>query len=394
MSRFPHLPETFILREMDALENLGWQIGLYPLILQKQTVVHDEAMPWLDRIPTGNIFTANLRLCFRKPGMYLSLFFCIFIKNLRSMGFLVRAIVLFPKAVWMSESMLVENIQHVHAHYATHPALAAWIIHRITGLSYSVSVHAHDIFVDQTMLKTKLNKASFIVAISDFNRKFLEECVGSFARAKTQVIHCGIDPQRYLPPQTKYQQGWPFEIVNVGSLQDYKGQIYLLEACAILRDQGVPFRCRVIGEGEQRRALENYLEAQELTHHVELLGALTQGQVADILAEAHCYVQPSIVTSSGKMEGIPVALMEALAMEIPVIASEISGVPELVIPGETGYLVPPADARAIAKAIRRYQSDYDKARQMATKGRNLVLDQFQLGRNIRLLASLFDDVIN
>ena len=167
VSRFPHLPETFILREMIQLERLGWQIDLYPLIIQKQDVVHEEARPWLGRAHTVPwlsmaLLVANLRRFVKRPGQYLSLLWRVVRENLGSLKFLVRALLLFPRAVWMAERIQAQGIGHVHAHYATHPALVAWLINQMTGITYSVTVHAHDIFAEKPMLATKLHDSVFI----------------------------------------------------------------------------------------------------------------------------------------------------------------------------------------------------------------------------------------
>ena len=177
MSRFPHLPETFILREMIALEQLGRQIELYPLIIQQQALVHKEALPWMERahsIPwlSGDVLTANLRCALNRPDRYFSLLWRIFRENLSTPKFLIRTLVLFPKAVWMANKFKEDGISHIRAHYATHPAFVAWVINQLTGIPYSVTVHAHDIFVDKPMLATKLRGAEFVVSISEFNRDY------------------------------------------------------------------------------------------------------------------------------------------------------------------------------------------------------------------------------
>jgi colanic acid/amylovoran biosynthesis glycosyltransferase len=395
MSRFPHLPETFILREMIALEQQGWQIALYPLIVQQQVVVHAEAQDWVkraNRIPwiSGAVLAANLRQFIKHPAQYASLWFRMFLGNLPSPKFLARALLIFPKAVLMAERMQAEGVTHIHAHYATHPALAAWIIHNLTGIPYSITVHAHDIYVDQTMLEPKVREAKFVAAISEYNRQFLGKHLGPWAVGKTHIIHCGIQPERYLPALQK--GSGTFEMVSIGSLQPYKGQRYLIEACKILQERGLNFHCRIIGGGELKSELEALIAEKNLGGIVELTGPLPQGTVTEILPQAHCYVQPSIITASGKMEGIPVALMEALACALPVVATDISGISELVRPGQTGWLVPPEDPQALAKALAAVQANREEAERMAQSGRELVLKEFDLSRNVKRLSALFSAI--
>ncbi|MCP4423931.1 MAG: glycosyltransferase family 4 protein [Chloroflexi bacterium] len=396
MSRFPHLPETFILREMNQLSTLGWPISLYPIVNQEQSIIHPSAERWLSQVKKAPLMSkaivaANGRAFIKNPWRYGRIWLQSIVENLSSPKFLSRTLAMLPKAVYFAEMMQAEGITHVHAHYASHPALMAWIIHQLTGIPYSVTVHAHDIFVKFNMLHTKLKGASAIVAISEYNRAHLKRILGDWVTSKTHIIHCGIDMNSYKPPQTKKELS-TFEIINIGSLQPYKGQQYLVQACAILRDQGIPFRCRIIGEGEGRDALTTLINDLDLADKVILLGAQTQDAVMALLPTAHCYAMPSIITPEGKMEGIPVSIMEAFASGLPVIATELSGIPELVQPGKTGYLVPPENAEALAgQLVEIYQNPAD-AMAKAKKGRALVAQSFELTQNVQQLSDLLESL--
>ena len=395
VSRFPHLPETFILREMISLEQLGWQIELYPLIIQRQEVIHQEARPWLARAHTVpwtslSLLKANLMRLFRDPRRYLSLFLRAVRENLHSPKFLSRALLLFPRAVWMANRFQIEGINHIHAHYATHPALVAWLINQLTGISYSITVHAHDIFAEKPMLATKLQDSVFISAISEFNRKYLTDMFGAWVQQKTQIVRCGIDPAYYGNRNGSHADSrGSLEIISIGSLQPYKGHIYLVKACRELHKRGVPFRCRIVGGGELHPLLERGIQENQLSGLVELMGPRTQDEVSQLLQTANCYVQPSVITPSGKMEGIPVALMEAMASGIPVIATSISGIPELVRNGDTGWLVPPEDVEALADALEQIYNNPTEAHKRAQSGKRWVLSEFELVSNVKKLSSLF-----
>lgn len=394
VSRFPHLPETFILREMIHLEKLGWLIELYPLILQRQEVIHEEARPWLMRahkVPWFSIalLKSNLARAIKNPRQYFGVLSRVIRENIQSPKFLARAILLFPRAVWMADEFKKQDITHIHAHYATHPALVAWLIHQFTGIPYSVTVHAHDIFVEKPMLATKLHDSIFISAISEFNRNYLADMFGPWVNEKTEIVRCGVEPSYYRHANGNGKSN-QLEIISVGSLQPYKGHIYLLRACAELMRRGIPFHCQIIGGGDLRSMLEHAIQENNLERHVELLGPRKQDEVSRYLRTANCYVQPSVVTHTGKMEGIPVALMEAMATGIPVIATAISGVPELVRPGETGWLIPPEDVGALAEALSEIYVNPAEAARRADLGQKWVLEEFELSSNVRKLASLFD----
>ena len=397
MSRFPHLPETFILREMTEMERLGWSIHLYPLMLQQQTIVHPEAHRWLATAQSSPFFSrtvlgATSKTLVKQPRTLLAILGRTVAEYWRTPSELVRALALLPKALTMAHQMQTAGIAHIHAHYATYPAFAAWVIHRLTGISYSLTIHAHDIFVSQTMLQAKLQAASAVVVISEFNREFIAQHVGDWVRAKTHVIHCGINPANYSHRQDSPATTTRFEILTIGSLQPYKGQPFLIGACALLRDQGLDFRCRIIGGGEDHALLQDLITQHNLGQHVELLGGQPEDAVARLLPTADCYVQPSIITESGKMEGIPVALMEAMACGLPVVASELSGIPELVRPGETGYLVPPADSVALAAALAHVAANRVEAAERGANGRQRVLDEFNLQTNVAQLSELLERI--
>lgn len=397
VSRFPKISETFILREMIAVEQKDWEISLFPLILETPTVIHPEAKLWLDRLHyypwfSLDVVVANLLQFFRAPFLYTSLWFTIIWQNIASLKFLVRAVLILPKAVRIAAEMSQRDISHIHAHFATHPALVAWVVHKLTGISYSVTVHAHDIFVDRSMLDLKMRNAVFIAAISEYNREFLVQHLGDWVREKTHIIHCGIQPVLYAG-SAGIKNDSRFDIVSIGSLQPYKGMEYLVMACALLRARSIPVYCRIIGEGEERTMLEGLIARHDLSHSVELLGAMGQADVASVLSEAQVYVQPSVITSSGKMEGIPVSIMEALATGLPVVASQLSGIPELVIPNETGYLVPPADAKILADTLEHIYHNPVEANSLARTGQKKVFREFELDANAQKLSLLFQQTL-
>ncbi len=394
MSRFPHLPETFILREMSELERQGWTVALYPLVVQAQAVAHAEAAHWLPEVRhvpfvSGAVLAGNGRAIRQHPVTYLRLWGQTIAGNVSDPNMLLRACALFPKAVQAAAQMQAEGVNHIHAHYATHPAFFAWLIHQLTGISYSLTVHAHDIFVRTAMLEAKLRAASFVVAISDYNVAHLSRIVGPWVREKTAVIHCGITPELYQSRSAPARSGQPLEIINIGSLQPYKGQAFLVQACARLKQAGIPFRCRIIGGGAEQASLLSLIEQLGLQEQVQLLGPLPQEEVAALLPTATCYVQPSVIMPSGKMEGIPVSLMEALACAVPVVATNLSGVPELVQDGQTGVLVPPADVGSLALALQGVYEAPEAAFATAVAGRELVLNAFHLQHNVTELAALF-----
>lgn len=395
MSRFPRLTETFIVSEILAMQELGVDVQLYPLLRENAAVVQPDARALVDRARfqpflSWAILRSNVGMLVRRPMTYLGTLAAVLRMTWRSLNFLVGGLGIWPKMVHNAAAMQRAGITHVHCHFATHPALAGYMIHRLAGIPYSFTAHGSDLHVDRRGLAAKVAEAAFVVAISEYNRNLiLEETRGRWAD-KVVVIHCGVRTDRFRPRDEPARAGGPLTVVCVGTLHEVKGQTHLVDACRILRDRGIAVRCMLIGEGEDRPRLERQIEEAGLGDVVTLMGAATQTEVAETLAAADVLVTPSVPTASGKREGIPVVLMEAMSSGIPVVASDLSGIPELVVDGESGMLTPPGDAAAIAAALERLAADPGLRQQFAERGRERVLRAFDAHTNARALAELIE----
>lgn len=396
LSRFPSVTETFILREVDELERQGQRVRLVPMIHDTPPVIHQAALAWIDRAlytsyVSPRIAAANLRALFRKPGRYLSLFARLVAGTLTKPGTLARTVAVFPKSVFLAEELAREGIRHIHAHFATHPATMALIVASLSDITFSITVHAHDIQVDRSLLRWKLRETRFVRSISAFNKRFLEELYPDETRGKITVVHVGIEPEKYEANARRFSATATDipKILCVAAHRPYKGLPVLIEACRILRDEGLTFRCAVLGHGPMRDELEAQIRAQHLGEVFHLLGAQPENVVAEMMGEATLFVLPSIIAADGQMEGIPVALMEAMASARAVVSTRISGIPELVEDGVSGLLVEPGDARALASAMRVLLADRERARQMGLRGQEKVRAEFTLPDCVaRLLARL------
>jgi len=387
MSRFPLLSETFILREMIEVEKQGHEIVLYPLICQDQAVTHEEAKKWALRannIPfiSLEIFRENVKALLQNPIQYISLLWKIFWDNLSSFDFLTKGLYLFPKAVYTARQLKLEGVDHIHAHYATHPALLAWIAHKLTGITYSITIHSHDIYDCHVMLEPKLKDALFIATISNYNVEYMTNLLGPWVREKCRIVRCGIDSSKFIVSQK--EQGNIFDIIQIGTLHWKKDQITLIKTMAELRDRDIPFQLTIIGEGEERANLEAEIKKQKMEGVVKLAGAKTQAEVAHLLPKANCYIQSSV------SEGIPVAIMEALACELPVVATNITGIPELVIHEKTGLLAEPGNIKSLADALQAIYLNPFQAKEMGKQGRAWVIEEFDLETNAKKLVAYFD----
>jgi glycosyltransferase involved in cell wall biosynthesis len=390
-SRFPKLTETFVLFEVLGLERSGAEVAFYPLVRERAAVVHPEAHAVVDRahfLPflSWPIFLSQVHFLRRRPRAYLGALGALVKGTFGSLNFFVGGIGIFPKVAHAARAMEEEGVEHVHCHFSTHPAVAGFVIHRLTGIPYSFTAQGSDLHVDRHMLCEKVAEAAFVVAISAYNRDLiLREC-GEPWREKIVVIHSGIETDFFEPTNTHRSDG-RFNVLCVGTLHEVKGQTYLIDACRLLSESGVEFTCQLVGEGRDRPALERQIAAAGLKGRIQLLGQRTRAEVLELLGAADVLVAPSVPTKQGKREGIPIVLMEALATGIPVVASDISGIPELVEDDRTGLLVPPRDSAALAGALQRLREEPALARRLGSAGRDMVVREFDAYANAGRLAS-------
>jgi glycosyltransferase involved in cell wall biosynthesis len=285
--------------------------------------------------------------------------------------------------------MRAEGVQHVHAHFASHPAAVAYVIGRLTGIPYSFTAHGSDLHRDRHMLKEKVLASEFVASISEYNKRIIVSECGEEAKSRVAVVHCGVDTSVFSPTERVAAVGEPFSILCIGTLHEVKGQTYLVEACRILREKGIDLKCHFVGDGPDQAALEKQVAVAGLRDHVVFHGRRSRDEVAALLAQADVVATPSVPTSDGRREGIPVVLMEAMGSGVPVVASDLSGIPELVRDGKSGLLFPPGDAEQLAAALARLNADPALRARLAAEGRRTVVEEFDQQRTAKTLIGLF-----
>ncbi|MCW3040276.1 MAG: glycosyl transferase, group 1 [Solirubrobacterales bacterium] len=393
VSRFPHVTETFIVRELDGVRaELGGDIELFSLFPPVDPTVHPAAERWEARLhPSVRMHAAAAALAWwlgRRPVRTMSSALAIMREHARAPRKGLRSLVAFAIACAHAREARNLGTRHVHAHYATYPALAGWTLHRLNGTTFSFTAHAHDIYLDTSFLRRLLHDAAFAVPISGFGRGILEAHGGRPEQLHT--VHCGVDPGRYaFTPRTLPADG-PVRVLCVASLQPYKGHRYLLQALA---HQGPPIdriHLELAGRGELREELEALAVDLGLGHRVTFLGPQTEPEIAAALARADAFVLPSIVVpGTGFTEGIPVSLMEAMAVGLPVIATRVAGVPELVVDGETGLLAEPGAPESLQATFTRLLEEPAAAKaERAHAARAKVEREFDVRESARRMAAL------
>lgn len=397
LDMFPVYSETFILREILEVQRRG--IGVTVLARNDTTghpiygnVVHPEAealRPHVRYLPPLTDETTRLK----KLLLHLYFFVRAPRRYLRALGYARSAdattYIMFKSAPYYAMLLKRLGVTHLHAHFALGSCHLAMMISLVSGIPYSFTVHAHDIFIRGLALRLedKVRSARFVACISDYNRRTLLDLCPKADPGRLPVIHCGVDIDRYRPASAANRER--LMIVSVGRLVEHKGFRHLVRACALLKTRGLRFVCRIIGDGLQRTELDRLIEEADLRDCVELAGAMTQEAVGAALRGADLFVLACAVEENGVADGIPVALMEAMALEIPVVSTRVSGIPELVKDG-AGLLVDPEDPEALANAIEQTArlSARDR-REIGRGGRAVIEKEFNLAVEVERLAALF-----
>jgi glycosyltransferase involved in cell wall biosynthesis len=295
---------------------------------------------------------------------------------------------LIPQAVYLGLRLEERGTPRLHAHWASYPATMGLVIHRLFGIPFSFTAHAYDIYMVPYLLRSKVNEADFVVTCAQVNARYLEQLAGDQASPNVVVNYHGVSLDRFRPVNRNGTSAPKLRtLVTCGRLEPYKGHHVLLQACARL---GPDVRCVIVGEGPQQGRLQALAAELGIAERVELTGPLPQAELARRYAEADVFVLASVVLErSGKRDVIPNVLAEAMAMELPVVATDISGIGELVTNGVSGRLVPPNDPEALAAVLRELLADPAQCRRLALGGRDKVRRDFDREINIKELAQLF-----
>jgi glycosyltransferase involved in cell wall biosynthesis len=280
---------------------------------------------------------------------------------------------------------------HLHAHFLHSPAAIAFIAQKISGQRYSVTGHAKDIYTTLPQnLRMRCRDAQFVTTCTAANREHLIS-VTELDPSKIHLCHHGVDVNMF---STMANQAVPGRILSVGRLVPKKGFDVLLRACGILARSGREFELRIIGGGPGKDELASIADQEGIAERVEFVGSRSQHEVAAELALAEIFALAPVIMPDGDRDGIPNVILEAMATGVPVVASGVSGIPEVVVDKVTGRLVPEKDPECLAVAIAELLRDTDERKRLAAAGRALVLDDWQWEQAVVPLARLLNDAIH
>lgn len=392
VSRYPAISHTFILREVLALRELGFDINVASINsvdrpvaeLTKEEENEVTRTFYVKQLSAPKVAWEHGCSFIRNPSRYMrSLVFALRLGE-SDLKRILFGFFYFVEAVLLARWMRQSNTTHLHVHFATPASTVGLITSHLTGASLSITVHGPDEFYDvkQYRLLAKIQGCSFLCTISKFASSQLMKLSPVEEWDKFEVTPLGVDPEKF-PPRPNNAENGHFEILCVGRLAPAKGQHILIRALELVVKQKGNVRVRFVGDGPDRRSLENLAQQTGLADRVFFEGSVNQDRIREFYNRADVFVLPSFA------EGVPVVLMEAMSMEVPCVTTRITGISELIRDGIDGLLVAPSDHEELANSIMRLMSEPELRRNLGEAGRRRVMSCYDLKTNTAKLAEVF-----
>lgn len=387
---FPRFSETFVLQEILELERQGASVTVFSLNKPNEGRFHPalsrlkarvlylddrEAKRWWSWLPdewpviepyAGALWRLVQEVAMKKDGAEIDNVFYGALLSARA------------KAL---------GVEALHAHFATVSCSLAHYAHRISGIPYSFTAHAKDIFadtVDRAFLTRKINESRFAVTVTEYNRRFLVEQHPGVNADRIRVLYNGVDLDFFSQDGTVIRHDPPV-ILGIGRLVAKKGFADLVRATDILKQSGQRFRCVIIGQGREESTLRGMIEESNLTAEVELAGAKHQEEVRDLMRSASVLCLPCLRADDGNQDALPTVLLEAMACGLPVVSTQLSGIPEIIDDGVSGLLVEPSNPHGLAGALSCVLTSPELRQRLIRNGRRKVEQHFDLRANVSTL---------
>jgi colanic acid/amylovoran biosynthesis glycosyltransferase len=390
-NQYPAVSHTFIRREIQALEELGVTVIRYALRPTSGRLVHDEDSSELQKTRyilktgIGEILRCLVVTLSRQPLATVKMVLLAMRMGWRSDRGLLRHLAYAAEAAVLADWSKRDRVEHLHAHFGTNSAAIAMLASQLSGISYSFTAHGSEEFEKAPLLSLdlKLSYAAFAVCVSSFGRSQLMRWSPPDQWGKIALVHCGLDSSflgaDMLAPSSAAR------FVCVGRLGEHKAQLILVDAVRRLRETGVYCDVVLAGDGPMRPIVEAAVRRAGLERQITITGWIPSNRVKEEIAAARALILPSF------SENMPVVIMEAMALGRPVISTYIAGIPELVQPGRTGWLVPSSDDAALAEAMcEALAAPIDQLAAMGAAGRAHIIEQHDALNEAKKLKELFE----
>jgi glycosyltransferase involved in cell wall biosynthesis len=390
INQYPSVSHSFIRREILALERLGFEImrlslrGWDHVLVDEADQAERKRTRYVLRVHSLDLLFSVLRMSLARPIRLMRAIAMAWHMSRESDRPFYVHLIYVVEACRITLWLRKEDVTHLHAHFGTNSAEVAMLAHILGGLPWSFTAHGTESFDNPRLvgLSEKVLRCAFAVAVSIYGRAQLYRCINPKHWHKIHVVHCGLDPM--FREFTDFSPASAQRIICVGRLSPEKGHLILLEAAHRLATEGYNFELILAGDGELRRDIEAQILQHKLTDRVRITGWISNKQVSEELLAARVLVVPSLG------EGLPVVIMEAMALRRPVIATMVGGIPELVRPGEDGWLVPPSDVAGLAEAMRAcLEASSQQIDRMGKSARERVLESHDVDEEAKRLRELF-----
>lgn len=390
---FPKPSETFIFREVKTMESMGLPVKVFTLYAPLKDNLSPEMRDFIvsESLGIRSIFAVLHALCvilLSRPRKVLRLLKRGPLNGWRSLEGLGENLWGFCCGVYLAKRFVQARIQHIHAPWAGGPATAAWVASSLTGIPFSFAGRAGDIYPPEGALSQKIADAAFVRVNYAANVPYLQ----SFSTDHSHKIKLIYNALSLTPKEAfSHKKGAATKILAAGRFVEKKGFEYLLEACAILAQNGIDFMLTFAGDGALASKLKMKTTQLGLDEHVCFEGFLSHDELSRLMFCSDILVMPCVVDSRGDRDGIPNVIMEAYVHGLPVVASDVAGIKEVVKNNESGLLTPPKDSAALANALQVLATDEAFAQNLAEYGKALVLDMFSPQKNCGELIRLFTE---
>lgn len=384
---YPRFSETFVVTEILAREEAGDDVAIYALRPTTDQRFHPEIarvqapVTWIGRYPKGADLWQRVATGVRHPVIAGRL-----AEILPELADLPGDEV--GQGIELAEAVLADGITHLHAHFASLAGRMAWIASRLTGVPFTLTTHAKDIYhssVDLGWLRRICGDADRVIAISRYNEShLLRVLAGTGARVVLQYNALELARFPYAPPAPV---GEVLKVAAVGRLVEKKGFGHLVDAASLLAAQGRRLDVRIAGSGELADELTDRIAAAGLSDSVRLVGPQPQDRIRDLVSWADVFAAPCIPGEDGNIDGLPTVVLEAMALGTPVVATAVTGLPEVVENGRTGVLLAPADVDGLAAALAAFADGAHPADAFARNARALIEERFDSRRQARTLSA-------
>ena len=389
-SRYPVISQTFCDAEMLALERQDIELvigSVYPPLTSLRHEYIAKLSAPIHYAPPQEI----LKILQRKAENTSKWLRDLVEQHDAKYGPAAKAAQRARNALYFAEFFSRNGVDHVHVHFANRAAHTALFLKEISGISFSVTAHGQDFMKDlgsDDLLREICAAAEFIAAETDYSRDLLRlRCPNS--ASKIHRVYNGIDLERFPAVRSINANQIP-RIVSVGRLVAFKGFDDLIDACAELVRRQIDFVCDIIGDGPLRETLQTKIDRLDLSSRVSLLGSLSQRAVLEKLEGADIFALASTADAQGATDVFPTVILEAMAAARPVLSTRLAGIPELVVDGQTGLLVPPGDSAALAQALEQLLRAAALRLQFGNAGRERIEQCFRIEQTVAPLIEMFE----